>query len=164
MYEKLLLANNIQALRKKITLEEFLEAAQEEPRIYSALGAILLYKPRIFHGLDKDLKKYPKIEGFIDNLFLETKDKKKLFGHERSFYQKSARTFKDYLDSQRLEKKSRSLLLRLSTEDLERLQNLTALLQTKSVSETIRSLAREKESQIRQAQEIISKKNQKTSP
>ncbi|HKY62702.1 MAG TPA: hypothetical protein VJR29_04710 [bacterium] len=143
-YEKLLLANKIQPLRKKITLEEFLEAAKEKPRIYSALAAILLHKPRVFDRLTRDLRRHPEIQAFVDELFLETRPKAKLFGHDKAFYQKSARTFKDYLESQKAKRKSRTLLIRLSEEDLEGLQLLTKQLGTGSVSETIRRIAGEK--------------------
>lgn len=144
-YEKLLLASHVQPQRTLITLEDFLEAAKEDPRIYSALAAILIYKPKIFRGLEKDLKKHPEIKTFIAELFLESSAKKKLYGHNQAFYQKAARTYKDYLEAQKTGKKSRSLLLRVSEEDLERLQRLTRALGTRSVSETIRMLARDKE-------------------
>jgi hypothetical protein len=143
-YEKLMLATKIQPLRKKITLEEFLEAAQEEPRVYSSLGAILLHKPAIFDRLPRDLKKHPEIRKYIDDLFLEKNGRAKLFGHDKAFYQKGARTFKEYLESQKNQRKSRSLLIRLSEDELEGLQRLTKKLGTRSVSETIRQIAKEK--------------------
>ena len=147
-HEKLLLVSHTQAQRSVISLEDFLEAAKEEPRIYSALAAILLYKPKIFRGFEKSLRKYPEIKTFVDELFLESKPKKKMFDHDKAFYQKGARTFKAFLDSQKTGKKSRSLFLRVSEEDLERLQKLTEVLKTGSISETIRSLAREKEQKL----------------
>ncbi len=151
-YERLLLASHAQPQRSPITLEEFLEAAKEDPRIYSALAAILIYKPKIFRGLEKDLKRHPEIREFVAELFLDAGPRKKLFGHDKAFYQKAARTFKDYLDAQKAGKKTRSLLLRVSEEDLERLQKLTTALGTGSVSETIRALAREKENALSSTQ------------
>ena len=142
VFEKLILATQITPIRKKITLEEFLQAAEEEPRIYSALTAILLYKPQIFKNLFGDLKKHPEISKFVDELFLEKNPHAKLFGHDKAFYQKSARTFREYLEKSKLSQntKDKVLSVRLYERDMDHLQKLTEKLGTRSYGETIRHL------------------------
>jgi hypothetical protein len=142
--EKLILASQITPMRKKISLKDFLEAAKEEPRIYSALAAILLYKPQIFQNVRSDLKNYPQIAKFVDELFLDKNPHSKLFGHDKAFYQKSARTFREFLERKGAGGKTldRILTIRLSQKDLDRLKIMTQKMATRSYGDTIRSLLR----------------------
>lgn len=147
-HENLLIPKNIRPRRRQITLEDILEAGKEEPRIYEVLPAVLLYKPTMIKGLYKDLKRYPQIEDFAKHLFVNVKEKNNLFGIDKEECVKAALTFKQYLDRKRISQKSRTMTLRLAVEDIERLKKLTQIIKTRSVSETIRFLAREKHKMI----------------
>ena len=142
VHEKLILATQIKPAAKKITLEEFLKAAEEEPRIYSALGAILLYRPKIFRNLDADLKRNPEIMRFVETLFLDKNPKAKLYGHDKAFYEKVARNYREFLQQKKSAQGRRTevLSLRLTPEEIETLQAMTEKLKTRNLGDTIRTL------------------------
>lgn len=131
-FERLLAVNPIHPRRTRITLDEVLEAGKEESHILQILPAILLYKPQIIRGVVKD-KRVEKLKR----------------GAEEGEPRQIAETFKQFLDRKKTGQKSLTVTFRMAPEDIERLKRLTHELQTGSVSETIRLLAREREVGIR---------------
>ncbi len=155
-YEHLLIAASLNPRRNRITLDQILEAAKEEPRIYQVLPAIILYKPQMVKGLAKDLKRYPYIRDFANSLFATEAQKKKFFGIPIEDCRKGAQTYRKFLESKKTKQKSRTLTLRLSADDKERLRFLASQLGVRSVSETIRLLAIEKEKNLNYHQRLLS--------
>lgn len=143
-YEKLLTTMGVNPRCTKITLPEILEAGLEEPRIFEALPALLVYKPTAISKLDRDIKKNMAVAKMKENLFNEQKRPAHFFGIDARDCLKAALAYAGYLNAKKKRQKSLMLTLRLSYEDIQVLKDITLKLKTSGVSETIRLLAREK--------------------
>jgi len=143
-YEKLLITTHIRAQKKRITLNDILEAGRDEPLVYAVLPAILLYNSKIIYNVAKDLKRYPKIQDMIERLFDEKYVKKKFFGIEVRKCQSLARNYKSYLDHLKSKTKYLTKTFRFSQADMEMLKSLTKKLETGGFTQTLRLLLKEK--------------------
>ena len=139
-YERLLLVHGIEPQRKKITLQDYLEAARDELRLYEVLPAILMYRPSIISQVNHDLKKFPDIKKFADELFDEKSRDTAFYGIPAKECRKAALTYHQYLQTRQKQNKYRLFNLRLGDEDWERLTSLTRTLGTQNHSKTIRQL------------------------
>lgn len=144
-YEKLLITtHSLTPQRVKISLENALEAAKEEPRIYATLPAIILNKPSIFSRpkLREQVKKNQKINKKIQNLLKG--EKGNFFDIDATECIQLATTFEKYLATKRKKQKALTMNLRLSEGDYLKLKEITKYLQSSGLSETIRNLVEEK--------------------
>lgn len=143
-YERLLLTPRLRPQKKRITLEEVIEAGKAEPRIYLVLPAILIHNPKIIYRVDKDLKGYPKVKELLKHIYEQKYAGKKYFGMEVKEYLQNAKGYKKYLDNRRSKNKLITKTFRFSNADVEMLNSLTEKLETGSYTATIRVLLREK--------------------
>lgn len=143
IYERLLISSDVSPRRSKIFLDDILFSAGEEPRIYSVLPAVILYKPSVISKLKKDLPRFPKIQKFCEELFAPGHPKK-FFSAPAEECQKNAVRFRDFLNHKKNQNKSTMRTFRFSKQDLELLETLSQRLHVGNLSETLRLLLREK--------------------
>lgn len=143
-YEGLLTSNAVLPRKRRITVQEALAAAKEEPRILEVLPAVLLYKPSILAGLEKDLKKDRKLARLVENLRLGTNPEMDFFGIPARDYLKAAEHFRRCLSEKKAAQKSMVLNLRVSPEELKKIKRLSEAMGGIGLSETIRTLIHEK--------------------
>lgn len=144
IYEGLLTSNALLPRKRRITLMEALEAAKEEPRILETLPAVLLYKPSILTGLEKDLKRDRKLGKLVHRLRLGEKPEMDFLGIPARDYLKTAEHFRRCLTEKRAVQKSLVLNLRVSPEELKKLRRLNEAMGGIGLSETVRTLIHEK--------------------
>lgn len=144
VYEGLLTSNYLAPRKRRLTLREALEAAQEEPRILEVLPAVLIHKPSILAELDKDLKKDRKMGRLVENLRLGKRPNLDFFGIPARDYLKTAEHFRRCLAEKKSAQKSLVLNLRISQDELQKLRSLSKARGNIGLSETVRSLIQEK--------------------
>lgn len=148
VYEGLLISDDFTPQKRRITLEDTLLAGREEPRVLEVLPAMILFKPSILKGLEKDLKKNPEIFKFVAAVREGRTPKPTFLGLDSKDCFKAAEHFQRRLRAKKLGQKSLVLNLRLSAEDFENLKKVTRSLNSKSLSETLRQLVAEKAGQM----------------
>ncbi len=139
-YERLLLASQLTPKRRRITLEDIFKAGKTEPRVLQTLPAILLYKPSILRGLEKDLKVYPALTEFVETLFSAKPKQPSFLNVDIADCRKTAMAFRNYLKTVREKRRSRLFNFRLNEEDLAHLQLLSKKMGIENYSELIRHL------------------------
>jgi predicted DNA binding CopG/RHH family protein len=139
-YENLLMSHGIEARKRVITLKDILIAGKIEPRIMQVLPAILLYKPHILRGIEKDLKKNTAINENIDNIFNRKGSDDEFMGIDVNDCRRSAIAFHGYLESIRKKNRNKLFNLRLSSEDISQLEKVSQGLGIDNYSEVIRQL------------------------
>ena len=140
-YERLLPLGGLRPRRLRVTLTEIMEAGKEEPRILTALPAVLLHHPKIIHRLDKDLPRYPALKGVGS---LSGKSGGTFLGVEINQCIRTAGTYRRYLQAKKETQKSLTMNLRLAPREAEMLRDVSRWLQINNASETIRVLLRQK--------------------
>lgn len=142
VYEKILLANDIQEKRNRITLDELLEAGEAEPRILAVLPAVLWHKPGILYRLNFDIKKHPQLEGMLKmgrvGFVPEADD---FYGIDWKDCFELAEQYKAYLDFKESEQKSKTVTLRMSPADIALIKEIQKKMGCASFSEAVRQLA-----------------------
>lgn len=139
VYENILIHNQYQGRRWPIYLRDLIEVGREEPRILEVLPAIIKLKPKMIRNLQKDLPKYPRLETLAKNL-----DRPNAPKQWKKIPLKDFRKQYDQLNKlwnyQRSKNKWRNLNLRVSEENLKKLDQLCEKLGQKNKSEVIRNL------------------------
>ncbi|MBX7149241.1 hypothetical protein K1X76_09140 [bacterium] len=124
-YEKLLMASGITPKRVRITLEDIFHATPYEPRIAQALPGLLLYKPSVVYKLKRDLPHHQKLVQLLAVLFDEKKRPKDFLGIPVADCVKAALIYKNFLKAKTQKQKSRTITLRLSPDDYNKLTLLS---------------------------------------
>lgn len=150
-YEKLLITPALQARKLRITLEEMLEAAREEPRIHAVIPALVLLKPAALYRLAKDLERHPEVRDFTEGLFQGKGRLKKFFGLEARDCEKAAENYRRFLLHKQSKTKFKTFTFRLADEDASRLKRVSEKMGKNNLSETIRSLVAEKLQELSEA-------------
>ena len=139
VFEKILLHNRIQGRRRRITLKEVLEAARREPRIFEVLPAVLRLKPQMISKSKRDLNGYPELKKLIENFEME-----KAPSHWQGIpiHQLREQEKRLYELWQHRHRKTKwvNINIRVSNEDMERLNALAQSQSHGNKSEIIRRL------------------------
>lgn len=143
-YEKLLMTPALHPRKLRINLEELLEAAQEEPRVYVAIPALILMKPGAIHRLNKDLVKYPEIKEFVADLFKDKKGPKKFFAVDAQDCRNAAENYRRYLNYKKSKTKFKTFTFRLAEDEVYQLKKVSEKIGKMNLSDTIRNLVAEK--------------------
>lgn len=143
-YEKLLMIDGITPRRNRITLDEILEAAQNEVRIYIVLPALIVYKPSAIYHLNKDLPKHPEIQKVLAVFFEPLQRPKKFFKIDILDCIHAAATYRRFLEHKKTKTKFKTFTFRLANQDIEQLKSLSIKMETYNLSDTLRSLVKEK--------------------
>jgi hypothetical protein len=141
-YERLLNLGGLRSKRRRITFEEAMLAAKEEPRILEVLPALLRFRPTILQGAKRELKRNPELNRLVQNLF-ETQ-KKEFSGIPIEDCRRAAISFQKYLQEKKNRQRHRLFNFRLNDQDWERLEALSRHIGTGNHSETLRRLIAEK--------------------
>ena len=142
-YERLLLTSGLQPKKRQITLDDMLEAGNEEPRVYQVLPALLLYKPKIIKGVQKALAKQGNLLEKAQNIFKPDAPDKYFFGIPVADCRRVALAFQNYLRMMRQKSRHRLFNLRLNDEDWESLVRVARLRGTPNYSDIVRTLIHE---------------------
>lgn len=144
-YEKFLYTTGVQPQRKRITLEEMFHAAKYEPRIAEILPGLLLFKPTAIAKLKRDIPHYAQLRQVTENLFNEKQRPREFMGIPTADCAKAALIFKNYLEAKKAKQKSRTITLRLSPTNYQKLTELSQKM-GQGYSEIVRKLIEEKNS------------------
>ncbi len=139
-YERLLFSSGVTAKRRPITLDEVLQAAAFENRIYAVLPAIYFNRPQVIKNFERDLKKNPKLGVKLKN-FHKLNLKEPFFGVTVGECLQHAETYRRYLMENSKDQKQLMRTFRFSYADLERLKRITKKLNLSGMSQTIRYLS-----------------------
>lgn len=139
VHEGALFHNRIQGRRRRITLAEAIEAGREEPRVFEIIPALLLVKPGIFSKLKRDLCKHCQLKKLVEN-FDTGKAPASWRGIPFTELKKQQKNLYRLWQSRHQKTKWRALYLRVSDEDVTRLEKLAARKGHYNKSETIREL------------------------
>jgi hypothetical protein len=139
VYERVLLHNQLKGRRLRIRLPEVLEAGREEPRILEVLPAILKLRPQIVARAKKDLEAYPKLKKVVEYLW-DPKAPREWEGILLADLRKQALRLEQIWKHRQSKTRWRNINIRVSEEDLERLESLSQTLGPRSKSELIRQL------------------------
>lgn len=143
IYEGLLIHNRITGRRRRITLDDVLNAGNEEPRILEILPAILRLRPTIIHKSLYSLRHHPTLKRLIDHLNLP-EGKMSWQGIPEQTFRKQEGLLRQKLYADRQKTKSHLFNLRLSTADMEALDALSKRTGIRNKSDLIRSIIHNK--------------------
>lgn len=143
-YEKLLITPGLYPRKVRITLDEMLEAAEEEARIYTTIPALILFKPTAIYRLAKDLEKQPNVKDFMKNMFQAKLRPKKFLGIDAQDCVNVAENYRRYLLHKKLKTKFKTFTFRLAEEEVNQLKKLSVKIGKNNLSDTIRTLVAEK--------------------
>lgn len=140
IYEGALVHNQYEGRRRRVRLRDVLAAGQREPRIYEVLPALLRRKPSAIYRVKQDIREYPDLQRL-----LETFDTPDAPQEWRGIALEQLRKVEQQLGelwtfTQRNTTKWRTMNLRLTDADLDRLTQLTDELGISSKSAVIRYL------------------------
>lgn len=139
VYEGLLLHNRIQGQRRRIRLEEVLEAGRQEPRILELLPAVLRLRPSIIAHAKRDLKKFLELKKLAENLDSENAPAQ---WHEIPIetFRMHENRLRQFWQHQRRKTRWKNINIRVSEKDLERLNQIALKQGHGNKSEAIRKL------------------------
>lgn len=143
-YEKILFTSGLTPLRNRITLQQAIDAADEEPRVAQVIPALILYKPAVFYNLDFDLKIHPKLKDQILKMMKEPALDFEILGQPAHECRVQAERYFKFLNHKKKKQKSLTRTFRFAYRDIELLEQLTQKLNLSGSSETIRKLIYEK--------------------
>jgi len=139
IYEDVLLHNRFEGRRWPIRLQDLIEAGEKEPRILEVLPAIIRLKPKIIQNLKKDLPNYPHLKTLVNYLDRSNAPKqwKKIPIED---YRRQLERLTRLWTHQKSKNKWRNLNLRVSEENLKKLEELCEKLGQTNKSEIVRNL------------------------
>lgn len=140
--EGILFHNRIQGRRRRIYLEEVLKAGKEEPRILEVIPAVISLKPHIIAKCKRDLKNFPDLEELLQN-FDSEKAPPLWRGIAIKTLQEQQRRLYQLWQYRHRKTKWRNINIRVSEEDIQRLNTLAVKLKHGNKSEVIRQLISE---------------------
>ncbi len=143
-YEKLLMTPGLHPRKLRITLEEMLEAAKEEARIYTTIPALILFKPTGIYRLVKDLEKQSKVREFVKNIFQPKLRPPKFFGIEAQDCVNAAENYQRFLLHKKSKTKFKTFTFRLAEDEITKLKKLSEKIGKHNLSDTLRTLVAEK--------------------
>jgi len=143
-YERLLLVHGVVPHKRRITLDEFMTAGEEEPRVMTVLPAILAHNPKIILNIENALKQHPRLKQQAEKVMAMKPTQRTFHGIPAEECRQAALTYQGYLARRRRNNRTRLFNLRLAEKDWDRLQRLSETLGTNNHSETIRQLIEER--------------------
>lgn len=143
-YEKLLVTPGLAARKVRITLPEMLEAAREEPRIYTTIPALLVFKPAVIYRGMRDMEKQGEILKFVQDLFQPNKRAEYFFGIDAQDCVNVAENYRRYLLHKKSKTKFKTFTFRLAEEEVDQLKKLSQKMGKRNLSDTLRTLVAEK--------------------
>jgi hypothetical protein len=147
VYEKVLIHNQLSGRRWRITIENLIQAGDEEPRILEVLPALLAYRPQIIAGVKNDLKKHPILQQLA--VQLTAADAPKSWKNiPLAIFQKQARNLRQLWQHQKTKTKWRNINIRVSQENIEQLDRLAQRSGPRNKSTIIRELIARAAAQI----------------
>ncbi|MBI4365217.1 MAG: hypothetical protein HY543_00185 [Deltaproteobacteria bacterium] len=138
VYEGLLVHNQYQGRRWRVTLQDLLEASASEPRITELLPGIILHRPTLIYRLRQDLPRHPDLQKLLQSMTAMPTDHR---WHDIPVHdmQRAADRIAALQRHRRRGQRWRNMNIRVSEYDLLRLQRLASRTgQTKS--EVLRNL------------------------
>lgn len=139
VHEGLLLHNRIQGRRRRIRLEEVLEAGRQEPRLLELLPAILRLCPGMIARAGRNLKKYADLKELVENLNSE-KAPAQWQGIPVEVLRKHENRLRQFWLHKQSKNRWRNINIRVSEKDLEQLAKIALQWGEGNKSETIRRL------------------------
>lgn len=143
-YEKLLITPGLYPRKLRITLDEMLEAAHEEARIYTTIPALILFKPAAIYQLSKALEKQVEVREFVKNMFQAKLRPKKFFGIDAQDCVNVVENYRRFLLHKKFKTKFKTFTFRLAEDEVNQLKKLSEKIGKKNLSDTIRTLVAEK--------------------
>lgn len=139
IYEGILLHNQYQPRRWKIHLKEVIEAGKKDTRILEVLPAILKLKPKVISKAKQDLQLYPDLKKLVLHLS-DHHAPHQWRGISINDLRKQLRRLHEIFENKKQKIRYRNINIRVSQDDLERLEQLASLLGPRSKSSLIRYL------------------------
>ena len=139
IYEGILFHNQFQGRRWPLELKDYLEAGRQEPRILEVLPAILKLRPNIIRHWKRDLPKYSQLNTLVKQIDQPGAPKLWKSIPIQNFRQQLEHLNKLWEFNKR-KNRFRNLNLRVSEEDLRKLEELSRRLGQPNKSEIVRDL------------------------
>jgi len=137
-YEGYLHNTVLKPARCQITVNDMLIAGAQEPRILEILPGLLLIEPKVIRNIKRDLPRHPEIQEAIRNV-----EEKRVAAEFLKIpiidCIKQAKILQIIYERKKINNKSKNLNLRVSGEDIKKLERLSRRL-GKTKSETVRYL------------------------
>jgi hypothetical protein len=138
LYEGYLHNTRLKPAKRQISLNEVLTAGKQEPRILELLPGLILIEPKTIRNIERDLPQHPEVQEAIKNVSKEKMDSKFLEIPIADCV-KQAKIIRTIYDRKKRGNRSKNLNLRVSEEDIRKLERLSRKL-GKTKSETVRYL------------------------
>ncbi len=138
VYEGILLHNQYEGRRWRISLDDLMEAGTIEPRVWELLPGILLHRPALIYRGRQALKQSPELQQLLAHLPLAPPGDT-WRGLPFSDLRRTAERIAHLQSHRRHRQRWRNLNIRVAEEDLTRLQMLSTR-EGRTKSEVLRSL------------------------
>lgn len=138
VFEGLLIHNRYEGRRWRVTLSDLMEAGAVEPRVWELLPGILLHRPSLIFRGQRALREFPDLQNLLQRLPLASSGEM-WRGLPLTDLRRAADRIAQLQQHRRSRQRWRNINIRVSEEDLERLQRIASH-QGRTKSEVLRTL------------------------